>query len=69
MTVKQTLTREIDKLPEVALEQLYRYLQYFKKNKNRRHIKKISEEEEWQKFTFQEFLKGYAKSDEIYDKL
>lgn len=69
MSIKEKITKEIDKLPDTALEQLYRYLQYFRKDKKRRHIKKNSEEEEWQQFAMQEFLKGYAKSDAIYNKL
>ncbi|MBW8049677.1 MAG: hypothetical protein FVQ77_04930 [Cytophagales bacterium] len=69
MSIKEKITKEIDMLPEPALEQLYHYLQYFRKDKIQRHIKKNSEEEEWVQFAMQEFLKGYAKSDAIYDKL
>ena len=29
MSVKEKITKEIDKLPDKALEQLYHYLQYF----------------------------------------
>jgi hypothetical protein len=69
MTVKQKLTKEINKMPESALEQFYSYLQFFKKSKKRRHIIKFSEDKEWLQYTMQEFLKGYSKGDEIYDKL
>lgn len=66
--VKQKLVREIDKAPEKTIMQLYRYLQSFKRVKIHQRVVKNSEEE-WQQFATMEFLRGYAKSDEIYDKL
>ena len=68
MTVKQKIIKEIDKMPEPVLEQLYNYLQFFKKN-GRKESKGVSESSAWGKFTAHEFLKGYSQSDEIYDKL
>jgi len=69
MSVKEKLTKEINRMPDVAAEQLYRYLQFFKKGRVRKPIKNNSEDEQWQRWSMQEFLNGYAKSDAMYDKL
>lgn len=69
MTIKQKLSKEISSLPEGALIQLYRYLQDAKKARKRKPVKSVSEDEAWQQSALKEFLTGYDKGDEIYDKL
>jgi hypothetical protein len=69
MTIKQKLSKEINTLPEGALIQLYRYLQDAKKARKRKPVKGVSEDQAWQQLALKEFLNGYDKGDEIYDKL
>lgn len=69
MSTKEKIKKEIDTMPEAEINRIYRYLEYFRKNRKRKTIVKNDEDGEWQKFAMAEFLKGYTKEDAIYDKL
>lgn len=69
MSVKEKIKKEIDDLPNAELKYVHRFLCILHKRRKPFKTEQHTEEEEWQKFAMQEFLKGYAESDAIYDKL
>ena len=55
-------------MPEKFLEKVYRFLHTLNSNKDYRK-NEGDESRSWNELVSRQFLEGYAKSDDIYDKL
>ena len=69
MSTKEKIIKEIDGLPTTELKYIHKFLSLL--NKRRRPYKTIkkTENEYWAQLATEQFLKGYAKEDAIYDQL
>jgi hypothetical protein len=65
MITKTDVIEEIEKIPDIFLEEVYNYMKYieFKADSEKK------ESADWQSLGEKEFFKGYADADSVYDKV